>query len=138
MPVRMSTPLPPTSPIPPTSPPPPLPRISAPRRELLAPVGASYLTPRTRRELLVYGLALLVGVILMPLLVWVVGNRVLGPYTHGPNTHAGPLALLGDFLAGLLHGSAVFWGVALGPLALLLLLRLIVAVVRVIPDRRDD
>lgn len=130
MPVRMSTPLPPTSP--------PLPRISAPRREQLPPVGASYLTARARRELLVYGMALLVGVILMPLLVWVVGNRVLGPYTHGQNTHGGPLALLGDFLVGLLHGSAVFWGVALGPLALLLLLRLIVAVVRAIPDGRRD
>jgi hypothetical protein len=132
MPARMSTPLPPTSP------PPPLPRITAPRREQLPPPGASYLTPRARRGLLVYGVALLVGVILMPLLVWVVGNRVLGPYTHGQNTHAGPLALLGDFLVGLLHGSAVFWGVALGPLALLLLLRLIVAVVRAIPDGRRD
>ena len=38
----------------------------------------------------------------------------------------GPLALLADFFIGLLHGSAVFWAVALGPAALLLLLRLFV------------
>ena len=33
----------------------------------------------------------------MPFLVWMVGNRVLGPYTHGQNPHAGPLALFADF-----------------------------------------
>ena len=132
MPVRMSTPPPPTPP------PPPLPRITAPRREHLPSVGASYLTPRARRELLVLGGALLCGLFVMPLLVWVVGNRVLGPYTHGQNTHAGPLALLADFLTGLVHGSAVFWAVALGPLLLLLLLRLVLAAVRAIPAGRGD
>lgn len=81
---------------------------------------------RLQRELIIYGLALLLGAVLMPLLIWMAGNRVLGPYTHGQNLHAGPLALLGDFLAGLAHGSAVFWGVALGPAVLLLLARLFV------------
>jgi hypothetical protein len=139
MPVRMSTPLPPTPP------PPPLPRISAPprrpspTREQQRPAGTSYLTPRARRELLVLGAALLCGVLVMPLLVWVVGNRVLGPYTHGQNTHAGPLALLADFLLGLLHGSAVFWAMALGPLVLLLLLRALLAALRAVPaESRED
>ena len=139
MPVRMSTPLPPTPP------PPPLPRISAPprrpspTREREPPAGSSYLTPRARRELLVLGAALLWGVLVMPLLVWVVGNRVLGPYTHGQNTHAGPLALLADFLLGLLHGSAVFWAMALGPLVLLLLLRALLAALRAVPaESRED
>jgi len=139
MPVRMSTPLPPTPP------PPPLPRISAPprrpgpTREREPPAGSSYLTPRARRELLVLGAALLCGVLVMPLLVWVVGNRVLGPYTHGQNTHAGPLALLADFLLGLLHGSAVFWAMALGPLVLLLLLRALLAALRAVPaESRED
>ena len=40
------------------------------------------------------------GCVLMPLLIWVAGNRVLGPYTHGQNLHAGALALLGDFFIG--------------------------------------
>src|SRR3974377_172106 len=75
---------------------------------------------RVRRELIIFGVALLFGLIAVPLLIWLGGNRVLGPYTHGQNLHAGPLALLQDFYLGLLHGSAVFWGVALGPAALLL------------------
>ena len=81
---------------------------------------------RPRRELLGLALALLVGLLLMPLLIWLAGNRVLGPYTHGQNLHAGPFALLQDFFIGLLHGSAVFWAVALGPAVFILLLRLCV------------
>jgi hypothetical protein len=83
-----------------------------------------------RRELIIYGSALLLGLVGVPLLIWVGGNRVLGPYTHGQNLHAGPLALLQDFYLGLLHGSAVFWVVALGPAALLLLLRLFIRFIR--------
>ena len=92
------------------------------------------LPPRLRRELIVYGVALLCGLIGVPLLTWWGGNRVLGPYTHDQNTHAGPLALLGDFFIGLLHGSAVFWVVALGPAALVLLVRLFIMLVRAMPS----
>ena len=94
------------------------------------------LPPRVRRELLIFGPALLFGLVVVPLLTWFAGNRVLGPYTHGQNLHAGPLALLGDFFVGLGHGSAVFWAVALGPAALVLLLRLFVALVRALPPAR--
>ena len=34
---------------------------------------------RAQRELILFGAALLFGVLLMPLLIWVAGNRVLGP-----------------------------------------------------------
>jgi hypothetical protein len=86
-----------------------------------------------------FGAALLFGLIAVPLLIWVGGNRVLGPYVHGQNLHAGPFALLQDFFLGLLHGSAVFWAVALGPAALLLLVRLFIALVRRVPPvDRDD
>jgi hypothetical protein len=91
-----------------------------------------------RRELIVFGALLLFGLIGVPLLVWVGGDRVLGPYTHEQNLHAGPLALLQDFLLGLLHGSAVFWGVALGPAALVLLVRLFIALVRAMPSAGDE
>jgi hypothetical protein len=94
--------------------------------------------PRPRRELAIFGLALLCGLIVMPFLIWFAGSRVLGPYTHGQNTHAGPFALVADFFSGLAHGSAVFWAVALGPALLLLLIRLFVALVRALPDPRDD
>jgi hypothetical protein len=94
------------------------------------------LPPRVRRELVIYGVALLCGLLGMPLLVWFAGNRVLGPYTHAQNLHAGPFALLGDFLLGLVHGSAVFWAVALGPAVLLLLVRVMVRLIRAIPSAR--
>ncbi|TLY58497.1 MAG: hypothetical protein E6K51_03980 [Gammaproteobacteria bacterium] len=71
--------------------------------------------PRAKRELAIFGIALLFGLIAMPFLIWFAGNRVLGPYIHGQSPHAGPFALAADFLLGLLHGSAVFWIVALGP-----------------------
>jgi hypothetical protein len=94
--------------------------------------------PRVRRELVIFGVPLLLGLVGMPFLIWYVGNRFLGPYTHGQNLHAGPMALLQDFYLGLLHGSAVFWVVALGPAALILLLRILVWVVRAIPPREPD
>jgi hypothetical protein len=108
------------------------PAATAPPRGLSASYRA--LPPRLRRELIVYGVALLFGLLGMPLLIWLAGNRVLGPYTHGQNPHAGPFALLADFFVGLIHGSAVFWAVALGPAVLLLLLRLFVTVVRAVPS----
>jgi hypothetical protein len=86
--------------------------------------------PHLRRELIVYGVALLFGLVAMPLLIWVGGNRVLGPYMHGQNNHAGPLALLEDFFLGLLHGSTLFWAVALGPALLLVLVRLFIRLMR--------
>jgi hypothetical protein len=97
------------------------------------PQHEDYVISRLRRELIVLALALLCGLVLMPFLVWFVGNRVLGPYTHGQNAHAGPFALLEDFFVGLWHGSALFWVMALGPLLLLLLVRAFVFLVRAIP-----
>ena len=93
---------------------------------------------RAQRELILFGAALIFGVLLMPLLIWVGGNRVLGPYTHGPDPHAGALALLGDFLIGLWHGSAVFWSVALGPAVFILLVRLFWRGLRALPRTRGS
>jgi hypothetical protein len=119
---------------PPTEGTPPLERLAR-----LARLRDTYGTlPRPRRELVIFGLALLCGLIPMPFLIWFAGSRVLGPYTHGQNPHAGPFALVADFFSGLAHGSLVFWAVALGPAVLLLLIRLFVALVRALPDPRDD
>lgn len=76
------------------------------------------------RELAVLAIAALIGLILVPLAIWLVGGRVLGPYSHGSNPNAGPLALLGDFYRGLGSGWLSFWIVALGPLILIELARL--------------
>jgi hypothetical protein len=126
MPSRMPTP-PPTR----ATQPPPLERLTQLRDDYVA-------LPRARRELIIFGVALLGGLVPMPLLIWVAGNRVLGPYTHGQNPHGGPLALLADFFVGLFHGSAVFWAVALGPAVLLLLLRLFMALLRALPPGRGS
>jgi hypothetical protein len=95
---------------------------------------------RAQRELVIFGLALLFGLIVMPFLIWFAGNHALGTYTHGQNPHAGPFALFADYFVGLAHGSAVFWAVALGPALLLLLIRVFVALIRALPraDRDSD
>jgi hypothetical protein len=114
-----------------STPPPPLPHITAERRLLERARSLS----RAQRELILFGAALIFGVLLMPLLIWVGGNRVLGPYTHGQNPHAGPFALLADFLIGLWHGSAVFWSVALGPAVFILPVRLFWRALHALPRR---
>jgi hypothetical protein len=87
-----------------------------------------------RRELIFLGIAVACGFVLIPLAIWLVGNRILGPYTHGLDTTAGgPMRLLGDFYAGLTHGSVIFWCVALGPYLLISFVRLFWGVIRYAP-----
>jgi len=81
------------------------------------------------RELILFGGALLIGLIGVPLAIWFVGNRILGPYTHGTNTHAGPMALLGDFFVGLSRGWISYWVVALGPAVIIIFARVAWALV---------
>ncbi|MGA7538743.1 MAG: hypothetical protein WBW93_08245 [Steroidobacteraceae bacterium] len=92
------------------------------------------LETRTRRELSLFGAALALGLLVIPLLIWVVGHRTLGPYTHGDDPHGlGPLALYGDYFSGLGHGWPAYWAVALGPAVLLLAGRLWLALLRHVP-----
>ena len=75
---------------------------------------------RLRIELLILGIALFCGLVLIPLAIWLVGNRILGPYSHGQDaSNGGPMRLLGDFFSGLGHGSVIFWCVGIGPYAIL-------------------
>jgi hypothetical protein len=89
--------------------------------------------PRVQRELVLFALLTLFGLIVMPFVIWIASNRVLGPYTHGQNLYAGPLALVADYYTGLAHGSAVYWSVALGPAVVVLLIRLFLAGWRALP-----
>ena len=92
------------------------------------------LETRTRRELSLYGGALALGLLVIPLLIWVVGHRTLGPYTHGDNPHGlGPLALYADYFSGLAHGWLGYWAVAVGPALLLLAGRLWLTLLRHLP-----
>src|ERR1700674_2045042 len=111
---------------------------TAPLERLEQPRDTYGALPRPRRELVFFGLALLCGLIVMPFLIWFAGSRVLGPYTHGQTAHAAPFALLADFFSGLMHGSGVFWAVALGPAVLLLLLRLLLALLLAGAAPEDD
>jgi hypothetical protein len=111
---------------PPTDGPGPLERLAQARESFAA-------LSRTRRELVILVAAVLFGLIVMPFLIYLAGSRALGPYTHGENAHAGVFALVGDYFVGLVHGSAVFWCVALGPAALLLLLKGFFVLLRSLP-----
>lgn len=76
--------------------------------------------PRLRRELHLAGGALAVGLIALPLLIYVVGTSTLGAYESG-----GLGSFLADFFLGLFRLWLPAWGVALGPLALVLFFRAI-------------
>jgi hypothetical protein len=100
----------------------------------LARAQAFGIETRTRREMVLFGGALALGLLVIPLLIWIVGHRSLGPYSRGDDPHGlGPLALYGDYFAGLARGWLGYWVVALGPAALLLLARLWLALLRRLP-----
>jgi hypothetical protein len=75
-------------------------------------------TSGAQHELISFGLCLAIGLIVMPILIWLIGSSRLGPYANG-----GLLALWRDYVVGLAHGSLAFWLVALGPYAALWILR---------------
>jgi hypothetical protein len=69
-------------------------------------------------ELLTLALALGVGLIILPLLIWIAGRISLGDYANG-----GPFALYGDYFVGLARGGLSYWIALLGPYAFLLVAR---------------
>ena len=81
--------------------------------------------PRLRREVWLLGAGLVVGFVLMPLSVYVVGVLTLGPYSGG-----GAGSFLADQYSGLFHGWAPGWGVVVGPYLLVQLLRLLIRIRR--------
>jgi hypothetical protein len=100
----------------------------------LARAQAFSIETRTRREVALFGGALALGLFVIPLLIWIVGHRSLGPYTHGEDPRGlGPLALYGDYFSGLARGWLGYWTVALGPAVLLLVARLWLALLRRMP-----
>jgi len=69
-------------------------------------------------ELVGFAICLVLGVIVMPILIYAVGSARLGPYANG-----GLFALWRDYVVALGHLSLAFWLVALGPYAALWMLR---------------
>lgn len=81
---------------------------------------------RLRFELIFASLGLAFGLFLLPALIFLVGAALLGPY--GQN--AGLSTFYVDFYADLADGSGRTWTIALGPLALVYLLRAVFIGVR--------
>ncbi len=89
---------------------------------------------RLPRELALLGGALAVGVFVIPLLIWLAGHATLGPYTRGDTGPGyGPLTLYGNYFSGLGHGWIMYWSVAVGPVVLLIAVRLWLALIRRLP-----
>ena len=66
--------------------------------------------PGMRRELAILAACLAVGLLLVPLAIWITGRATLGVYANG-----GPFALWLDFMRGLAAGALPYWAVAAGP-----------------------
>lgn len=89
---------------------------------------------RTGRQAALFGGALALGLLVIPLLIWLAGHRFLGSYTRGEDPRGlGPLALYSDYFSGLARGWLGYWAVALGPAILLLAARLWLAWLRRLP-----
>jgi hypothetical protein len=73
--------------------------------------------PRLNFEAITVGAALLVGLLVMPALIFVAGSFTLQPYDGGL------FALYYDFFKGLFAPQASFWCVVAGPFVFLTLLR---------------
>lgn len=66
--------------------------------------------PAALRELLLLVFCLLIGLALMPVLIWFAGRFTLGSYANG-----GLFKLWLDFLRGLAQREPPFWAVLVGP-----------------------
>lgn len=66
--------------------------------------------------------ALLFAATVLPFLVYYTGTQTLGPYSNG-----GPLQFVGDFYASLAHLQGAAWTLLLGPAALVIFWRVLVA-----------
>ncbi|HTU65366.1 MAG TPA: hypothetical protein VMF52_05430 [Steroidobacteraceae bacterium] len=74
--------------------------------------------PRLQFEAITFGLAFLVGLLVMPIPIYLAGLVALKAYHNG-----GLFSLYGDWFAGLFGAHSSFWIVALGPFVFLTLFR---------------
>lgn len=97
---------------------------------------------RLRFELIFASLWLAFGLFLLPALIFWVGGVLLGPYGPSDQQGAGLSTFYINFFGDLADVSGRAWGIALGPLLLIYLLRAIFIGVKSDPverhDRHDD
>jgi hypothetical protein len=89
---------------------------------------------RARFEAVFASIWLAVGLFVLPALIFAVGGALLGPY--GDNGGLG--RFYGDFFGDLAEPSVRAWTIALGPLALISLLRLVFAGVDRGPEKPQE
>jgi hypothetical protein len=75
--------------------------------------------PRLQFEAMTFGVAVLVGLLIMPVFIYLAGLAVLKQFANG-----GVFSLYYDWFAGLFGGHSSFWIVVAGPFAFLSLFRL--------------
>ena len=78
---------------------------------------------RARYEFIFASIWLAVGLFLLPAAIYSVGGALLGPYGENPRLGR----FYGDFFGDLAEPSVRAWALALGPLVLISLLRLVFA-----------
>ena len=81
--------------------------------------------PMLSFEAVTFGLAMLVGLLVMPALIFIAGSVTLGSYANG-----GLFSLYGDFFAGLFEPRGSFWLVLAGPFVFLTVFRLFRLILR--------
>jgi hypothetical protein len=81
--------------------------------------------PRFKFEAMTFGLAVLVGFIVMPVLIYLAGHFTLKEYANG-----GVFSLYFDFFKGLIELQPSFWLVVAGPFVFLSLLRIFRLILR--------
>jgi hypothetical protein len=77
-----------------------------------------------RREAVWLGVAVAIGLLVLPPVVYATGVRTLGAYAHG-----GLGAFLGDYYAALFSLKAAAWIIAAGPIVAVLVWRLLMRLV---------
>ena len=82
---------------------------------------------RFGQELSTLALAAVFGLLVLPLMIWVGGQGVLGEYIRDPLTGqtGGPVALWLDYLAALGQGQVGYWLACAGPYLIYVALRLL-------------
>ena len=75
-----------------------------------------------RIQLILAGIGLALGIVVLPTVVFTVGNSIIGTYAGGAHRLG---SFYGNFFADLTNGSPIAWTLAIVPYVLLLLLRFI-------------
>ena len=99
-----------------------------------AAVGSNRHRRRARFEVIFASIWLAVGLFVVPATIFAVGGALLGPY--GDNGGLG--RFYGDFFGDLIKPSMRAWAIALAPLALISLLRLVFVGTRGVPTHVDS